>query len=144
LHEEKVPAAAERARQLHEAHETLVVRWREAQESQVKSQNKRQKPMQFKVGEKVLLSTRNLKLPGAKKKLSARFLGPFQIRDAVGTQAYRLALPTSYKIHNVFHVCLLEPWKQRAGEEPADPMPLAEEEDTWEVSGISGAKKLRG
>jgi hypothetical protein len=100
--------------------------------------------MQFKVGEKVLLSTRNLKLPGAKKKLSARFLGPFQIRDAVGTQAYRLALPTSYKIHNVFHVCLLEPWNQRAGEELADPMPLAVEEDTWEVSGISGAKKLRG
>jgi hypothetical protein len=67
--------------------------------------------MQFKIGEKVLLSTRNLKLPGAKKKLSACFLGPFQIRDAVGTQAYCLALPTSYKIHNVFHVCLLEPWK---------------------------------
>jgi hypothetical protein len=64
--------------------------------------------MQFKVGEKVLLSTRNLKLPGVKKKLSARFLGLFQIRDVVGTQAYRLALLTSYKIHNVFHVCLLE------------------------------------
>jgi hypothetical protein len=108
LHEEKVLVAAERARQLCEAHETLVVRWREAQESQVKSQNKRQKPMQFKIGEKVLLSTRNLKLPDAKKKLSARFLGPFQIRNAVGTQAYRLALPTSYKIHNVFHIYLLE------------------------------------
>jgi hypothetical protein len=37
LHEEKVLAAAKRARQLREAHETLVVRWREAQESQVKS-----------------------------------------------------------------------------------------------------------
>jgi DNA-directed RNA polymerase subunit K/omega len=36
-----VLAAAKRARQLREAHETLVVRWREAQESQVKSQNKR-------------------------------------------------------------------------------------------------------
>jgi hypothetical protein len=44
----------------------------------------------------------------------------------------------------VFHVCLLEPWNQRAGEEPADPMPLAVEEDAWEVSGISGAKKLKG
>jgi hypothetical protein len=85
-----------------------------------------------------------LKLLGVKKKLSVRFLGPFQIRDAVGTQAYRLALPTSYKIHNVFYVCLLEPWKQRVGEEPADPMLLVVEEDAWEVSGISGAKKLRG
>jgi predicted metal-dependent hydrolase len=77
LHEEKVLAAAEHIRQLREAHKTLVVRWREAQESQVKSQNKRQKLIQFKVGDKVLLSTKNLKLLGAKKKLSARFLGLF-------------------------------------------------------------------
>jgi hypothetical protein len=75
----------------------------------VKSQNKRQKPIQFKVGDKVLLSTKNLKLLGAKKKLSVRFLGPFQIQDAIGAQAYRLVLPTSYKIHNVFYVYLLEP-----------------------------------
>jgi hypothetical protein len=100
--------------------------------------------MQFKVGDMVLLLTKNLKLPGVKKKLSARFLGPFRVHDAIGSQAYRLALPTSYKIHNVFHVCLLELWNQRAGEEPADPMPLAVEEDAWEVSGISSTKKVRG
>ena len=71
-------------------------------------------------------------------------MGPFQIRDAVGSQAYRLALPTSYRIHNVFHVSLLELWNQRAGEEPAQPMPLAVEADAWEVAAITGAKKLRG
>jgi transposase InsO family protein len=144
LHEERVPAAGERARQMREAHDTLAKRWSEAQESQVKSQNKRQKPMQFKVGDRVLLSTKNLRLPGAKKKLSARFVGPFQIRDVVGSQAYRLALPTSYKIHNVFHVSLLELWNQRAGEEPAQPMPLAVEADAWEVAAILGAKKQGG
>jgi transposase InsO family protein len=144
LHEEKVPAAAERARQMRDAHEALVTRWRAAQEAQVKNQNKRQQPKEFRVGERVLLSTKNLRLPGAKKKLSARFVGPFQVRDAIGSQAYRLALPTSYKIHNVFHVSLLEPWKQRAGEEPVEPMPLAVEADVWEVAAITGAKKLRG
>lgn len=139
LHEERVPAATERARQMRDAHATLVSRWREAQESQVKYQNKRQKRIEFKVGDRVLLSTKNLKLLGAKKKLSARFVGPFQVRDLVGSQAYRLALPTSYKIHNVFHVSLLELWNQRAGEEPAAPMPLAVATDEWEVSAIKGA-----
>jgi hypothetical protein len=100
--------------------------------------------MEFKVGDQVLLSTKNLKLPGARKKLSARFVGPFQVRDLVGSQAYRLALPTLYKIHNVFHISLLEPWNQRAGEEPTAPMPLAVVADEWEVSAIKGAQKKRG
>lgn len=76
--------------------------------------------------------------------MAARFIGPFRVIDAVGTQAYRLALPSGYKIHNVFHVSLLEPWQQRAGEEPAQPMPLADEEDEWEVEGIRDAKKKEG
>ena len=63
-----------------------------------------------------------------KKKIAARYVGPFRVRDAIGKQAYRLTLPTSYKIYNVFHVSLLEPWNQREGEEPAEPMPLAEED----------------
>lgn len=142
--EGKVPAAAERARQMREAHDKLARRWRETQLTQKKHQNARTQPRQFKVGDKVLLSTKNLRMPGAKRKLDARFIGPFQVRDAIGSQAYRLALPSSYKIHNVFHVSLLEPWRQRAGEEPADPMPLAENGDEWEVEAIKGSRKRRG
>lgn len=85
--------------------------------------------MTYKVGDKVLLSTKNLKLSVPKKKMGAKFVGPFRIRDVVGAQAYRLALPTYYRIHNVFHVSLLEPWQQRTGEEPAQSMPLADEDD---------------
>nr|OQO05599.1 hypothetical protein B0A51_18108 [Rachicladosporium sp. CCFEE 5018] len=142
--EERVPAAAERARSMRSAHAALAERWRVAQESQKMYQNKRQKPMTFKVGDKVLLSTKNLRLQGERKKLSAKYVGPFRIRDAVGPQAYRLALPTSYIIHDVFHVSLLEPWRQRAGEQPAEPMPLAEHDDEWEVEAIQGSKKWKG
>lgn len=96
--------------------------------------------MTYNVGDLVLLSTKNLRLAVPKKKMGARFVGPFRIRDAVGSQAYRLSLPTSYRIHNVFHVSLLEPYHQRAGEEPDDPMPLAVQEDEYEVESILDSK----
>ena len=37
-------------------------------------------------------------------------LGPFTIADQVNPVAFRLNLPHSMKIHNVFHVSLLEPY----------------------------------
>lgn len=40
-----------------------------------------------------MLSTKNLRLPVPKKKMAARYVRPFRVLDAVGSQAYRLALP---------------------------------------------------
>ena len=45
---------------------------------------------------------------GKLRKLSARFIGPFEILERVGTVAYRLALPPSMSgVHEVFHVFML-------------------------------------
>jgi Chromo (CHRromatin Organisation MOdifier) domain len=44
------------------------------------------------------------------KKLDHKKLGPFPVAEKVSTHTYRLGLPRAMnKIHNVFHVCLLEP-----------------------------------
>ena len=45
---------------------------------------------------------------GKRGKLSLRFIGPFEIRERVGTVAYRLVLsPIMSGVHEVFHVSML-------------------------------------
>jgi hypothetical protein len=132
----RAPAAIDAAERLRDVHETLVERWQKAGASQSKYYDKRHTPKTFKVGDIVLLLTKNLKLNVPKKKLGPKFVGPFKILDAVGAQAYRLALPTEKKIHNVFHVSLLKPYKGRVGEEYKGRLPLSDEDSEWEVEKV--------
>ena len=142
--EGRVPAASEAAKRLRDTHEALARRWKDASEQQAKYYNQKHQPKSFKVGDRVLLSARNLRLAVPKKKLAPRFLGPFRVLDAVGSQAYRLSLPSRMKIHNVFHVSLLEPWHGHDIAEPAESMPLADEDGEWEVQEILGSKVVNG
>jgi hypothetical protein len=36
-----------------------------------------------------------------------RYCGPFEILEKIGLVSYMLALPASMRVHNVFHVSLL-------------------------------------
>lgn len=56
------------------------------------------------VGASVWLSTRNLPLRAGTKKLAAIWTGPFEILECIGPVAYKLRLPDTWKVHNVFHV----------------------------------------
>ena len=41
------------------------------------------------------------------KKLAAKFCGPYEILKRIGPIVYELALPPNIRVHNVFHVALL-------------------------------------
>ena len=49
------------------------------------------------------------------RKLEAKFFGPFRVLYPVGKQAYKLELSKKWKIHDIFHVSLLEQDTTRKG-----------------------------
>ncbi|GAU26218.1 hypothetical protein TSUD_354400 [Trifolium subterraneum] len=70
-------------------------------------------PHQFKVGDLVFVKLRpyrqNSVLGRRFHKLSKRYYGPFKLIRAIGDVAFELELPSSSKIHHVFHVSQLKP-----------------------------------
>ncbi|KAJ0460950.1 putative nucleotidyltransferase, Ribonuclease H [Helianthus annuus] len=79
-----------------------------AQDRQKSYADKRRRPIEFQIGDKVMLKVSPWKgiIRFRKRgKLSPRFIGPFKILDRVGKVAYRLELPEELSgIHNTFHV----------------------------------------
>ncbi|GJV44563.1 hypothetical protein Tco_1429099 [Tanacetum coccineum] len=80
--------------------------------------DKRRKPLEFEVGDRVLLKVspwKGVVRFGKKGKLAPRYVGPFEIVERVGPVAYRLKLPQELScVHDTFHVsnlkkCLAEP-----------------------------------
>ncbi|GKE62109.1 putative reverse transcriptase domain-containing protein, partial [Tanacetum coccineum] len=70
--------------------------------------DKRRKPLEFSVGEYVLLKVspwKGVVRFEKKRKLAPRFVGPFEIIEKVGLVAYRLDLPKELDgVHDTFHV----------------------------------------
>lgn len=105
----------------------------------------------FESGQKVLLSTRNLRFQVGVKKTTPKFIGPFTISAMVGKNAARLDLPQAYRrIHPVFHVSLLRPYKEGPGALIPPTPTLVDGEPWYEVEAVlarrirkSGRKTIR-
>ena len=84
----------------------------------------------YKVGDKVWLSTMNLYLTCASKKLSERWVGPYIITKLIGNNAVELKLPRSMKIHPVVNISRVKPYKERLPGQPLQkPGPITVTED---------------
>ena len=78
-----------------------------AQELQKRAHDKGVRSRSYTRGKKVWLNNRYI-ITKRNKKFESKFFGPFRVVHEVGKQAYKLELPTKWKIHDVFHVLLLE------------------------------------
>ena len=83
-----------------------------ARDRQKSYADNRRKPLEFQVGDKVLLKVspwKGLVRFGKKGKLSPRYVGPFEILERIGPVAYKLQLPQELSaIHDTFHVSNLK------------------------------------
>ena len=94
----------------------------------------RKPPPAYQVGDLVMLNGRNIKTRRPSRKMDHKNHGPFQIEKVVSPLAVRLTLPRKWKIHNVFHVSLLEPYRTSKHRAPPDPSKVLREADDIEQS----------
>ena len=95
----------ERLEQLAANQDKAIITHKRAQEAMIA-----RKPglayRKFKAGDKVWLDARNLHLKTTCK-LMPRRLGPFEVIEEISPVVYKLRLPESWRVHNVFHASLL-------------------------------------
>ncbi|GJS98386.1 putative reverse transcriptase domain-containing protein [Tanacetum coccineum] len=83
-----------------------------AQDRQKSYADLKRKPMEFKVGDRVMLKVspwKGVVRFGKRGKLNPRYVGPFKVLAKVGKVAYRLELPQELsRVHHTFHVSNLK------------------------------------
>jgi hypothetical protein len=104
-------------------------------------------PPAFKIGDLVMIDARNLKTQRPSKKLDHKKIGPVKILKKIGTRAYRVELPPTIKVHNVFHVSLMEPYRTSKFPNRRQSPPPSEEvegEASWEVESVADSRYHKG
>jgi len=110
---------------------------------------KRRETDNYKVGDLVMLNTKDLKyqMVGRRtEKLTERFLGPYKIKKIVSSNAVELELPSTVKIHPVVNISRIHKYVgQVEGQKKEQPAPvIIEGEEEWEVERILNKQQVRG
>ncbi len=96
-----------------------------AQAYQACTYNKSHCYLEYNFGQKVWLRVKKITIERLSRKLDWQWYSPYFIIEKIGKVAYRLDLPTSLIIHNVFHFSLFRDHKLRVSEESSEPQPLS-------------------
>jgi len=102
----------------------------------------------YKVGDLVMLSTKDLKYQMVKKrtkKLTERFVDLYKIKKIVLSNMVKLELPSTIKIHLVVNVSRIQCYiGQVEGQKREQPVPvIIEREKEWKVERILNKQQVR-
>lgn len=104
----------------------------------------------YRVGDMVLLSTKNITSTKRIPKFDSKYIGPYRISQIVNLHSYKLDLPCELKsIYLVFYTNLLRPAASTPlpGQHnlPPPPVLIAEDRQTfWAVERILDSRRKRG
>ena len=103
---------------------------------------------EYKVGDWVLLSTKDLKYQMQGKqleKLTEWFVGPYKVKRIISTNTIELELPSSIKIHPVINISRVQKYRDKVeGQKKKWPLPvIIEGEKKYEVEKILNKRKFR-
>jgi len=104
---------------------------------------------EYKVGDLVMLSTKDLKYQMVRRrteKLMERFVGSYKIKKIISSNAVELELPSTIKIHSVVNVSRIQRYVgQVEGQRKEQPAPvIIKEEKKWEVEKILNKQQIQG
>ena len=128
-----------------ELQSTLKAEISVAQQHYQKSADARCSPTpNFKVGDKVFVKAQFFRTIWPSKKLSEKYLRPYEIISQPGTLLFTLCLPESMcSVHPVFHMSMLEPATSNTFSERIQPAPapvIIDGESEYEISQIVNSK----
>ncbi len=114
-------------------------------EQMMNQANKHRKKINYKIESKMFLNERNIVTARSFKKLNDKMLDSFTNLDLVGS-SYKLELPESMRVHDVFHPDLLRPAADDPlpgqKNEPSGPI-VVKDEDEWEIDDILNSRRYR-
>ena len=106
--------------------------------------SRRQQPPDFQVGQPVFVKSQYFQTTRPLKKLSEKYLGPYEIIAQPSPQSFTLRLPDTMKaVHPVFHVSMLEPTSPNNFQQRSEPPPasvIIDGELEYEISKIVNSK----
>lgn len=118
---------------------------RDAQARQAKYANRQRRDYTFRVGDKVLLSSKDIAVKDLTPKLRLKYQGPWPIVKKISPVAFKLDLPATMNKHPVFHISKLQPFRDNPYPRPRDhtrppPVDTAEGLPAYTVEAIVGKR----